>query len=247
MKNRKLYRNLGVAAAVALVLCVLPNTSGTVAYAMENIPIIGGFFKVITVRDYQYEDSNQMANVTVPEVSFVTDTENAADEVNEEIAEVTDQYIREFQEQMEQEGYHDVVVKSEQVNTTDDYFTLKLMCYEGAADGVEMDYYYTFSTKTGERLTLSDMFADGSDYKQVISDNIISQMREKMAEDENNIYWLDDEDPDMNFTGIEEDVSFYVNENDEIVICFQEGDVAPMYMGNVEFAIPNEAVARIRK
>lgn len=30
-------------------------------------------------------------------------------------------------------------------------------------------------------------------------------------------------------------------------ICFNEGDVAPMYMGCVQFVIPDEVVADIRK
>jgi hypothetical protein len=255
MKNRKLYRNLGAAAAAALVILALPNTSGTVAYAMGNIPVLGNFFKVITIRDYQYEDQKQMADVEVPEITVVTDTDDdvreetqkSVDEVNAEIKRITEQYVREFQEQMEQDGYRDVVVKSEQVKTGEDYFTLKLMCYEGAADGVETDYYYTINTSTGERMQLSDLFRDGCDYQRVISDNIKAQMREQMADDENMIYWLDDEDPDMNFTGIDANPSFYINENDEIVICFQEGDVAPMYMGNVEFIIPGEAVEGMRK
>lgn len=31
------------------------------------------------------------------------------------------------------------------------------------------------------------------------------------------------------------------------MICFNEGDVAPMYRGCVEFVIPNEVLADVRK
>ena len=44
-----------------------------------------------------------------------------------------------------------------------------------------------------------------------------------------------------------DDTSFYLNQNGEVVICFNEGDVAPMYMSCVEFVIPNEVLADIRK
>ena len=44
-----------------------------------------------------------------------------------------------------------------------------------------------------------------------------------------------------------DDTSFYLNQNGEVVICFNEGDVAPMYMGCVEFVIPNEVLADVRK
>lgn len=52
---------------------------------------------------------------------------------------------------------------------------------------------------------------------------------------------------EWNFEELPEDVSFYVNENNELVICFNEGDVAPMYMGTVEFVISNEVLGEIRK
>ena len=71
---------------------------------------------------------------------------------------------------------------------------------------------------------------------------------QQMDEDENVSYWLDDKEvEEWNFEEIPEDVSFYVNENNELVICFNEGDVAPMYMGTVEFVISNEVLGEIRK
>lgn len=44
---------------------------------------------------------------------------------------------------------------------------------------------------------------------------------------------------------ITDETSFYINESGNIVICFNEGDVAPMYMGCVEFVIPDEAIKGI--
>ena len=41
--------------------------------------------------------------------------------------------VSEFEEsRKEEEGYQEVVVKHEVISTTDDYFTLKLMCYQAA-------------------------------------------------------------------------------------------------------------------
>ena len=52
---------------------------------------------------------------------------------------------------------------------------------------------------------------------------------------------------EWDFQSITDDTSFYLNQNGEVVICFNEGDVAPMYMGCVEFVILNEVLADIRK
>ena len=56
-----------------------------------------------------------------------------------------------------------------------------------------------------------------------------------------------DENEELNFKTITDETSFYVNEKDNVVICFNEGEVAPMYMGAVEFEIPADVLSDIRK
>ncbi len=171
------------------------------------------------------------------------------EEINAEIQKITDQIVNEFEEnKKDEEGYQDVLVKTEILNTTEEYFTLKLICYQGAGSGAEWDYFYTIDLNTGERLALADLFTEGADYITPISENIKEQMRSQMAEDEMVYYWVDEEDvPEWNFKAITDETSFYVNGDGNIVICFDEGDVAPMYMGCVEFVIPDETVAEIRR
>ena len=53
--------------------------------------------------------------------------------------------------------------------------------------------------------------------------------------------------PEWDFTEITDETGFYLNDKGEVVISFNEGDVAPMYMGCVEFVIPDEVLAEIRK
>ena len=69
-----------------------------------------------------------------------------------------------------------------------------------------------------------------------------------MAEDENLIYWADkDLDLGFGFEQIKEDQNFQLNEQGQLVICFDEYEVAPGYMGLVEFAVEDEAIADILK
>lgn len=94
-----------------------------------------------------------------------------------------------------------------------------------------------------KRMYLKDLYGDKTDTFDAISENIKEQMRSRMAEDSMVKYWLDDpEMPEDNFQGITGDTQFYINEDGQLVIVFQEGDVAPMYMGIEEFIIP-EGVA----
>lgn len=246
-----------VAAVVAAVFVILPNTSGTIAHAMEQIPIIGSLVKVVTFRDYEYESDRNMANIQVPEIKQEEQVENSTvqenldrttAEINAEIQEITDKLIAEFETNLTDElGYQDVVVTSEVLATTPDYFTFKLICYQGAGSGYEWNYFYTIDLNTGERLQLKDIFKEGSDYITPISDNIKQQMQERMDADENVYYWLNDEIDEWNFKAITDETSFYLNEKGNVVIGFNEGDVAPMYMGTVEFEIPAKVLEGIRK
>lgn len=248
-----------VAAAVAVVgiFIILPNTSGTIAHAMEQIPILGPLVKVVTFRDYEYEGERNMADIEVPEIkpeeqledSTLQETiDRTTAEINAEIQSITDNLIAEFEKNLDEEmGYQDVTVTSEVLATTTDYFTLKLICYQGAGSGYQWNYYYTIDLNTGERLQLKDIFKEGADYITPISENIKLQMQERMDADENVYYWLNDEIEEWNFKAITDETSFYLNEKNNVVIGFNEGDVAPMYMGTVEFEIPAEVLEGIRK
>ena len=259
-KGRVLKFSVGAAAAVFAAFLILPNTSSTIAYAMERIPVLGNLVSVVTFRDYKYDSERNIADVKIPEIVIAEpETEEdgqstqkaqkSAEEINREIQEISDKLIEEFKEGVkDQEGYQDIMVTSETLATTEKYFTLKLICYQGAGSGAEWDYFYTVDLETGERIVLADLFLEGSDYKKAISDNIKEQMKEQMAADENVMYWVDYQDmPDLNFETITDDTGFYVNDAGKIVIAFNEGDVAPMYMGCVEFVINSEEVAAMRK
>lgn len=256
-RNARITRITATAAALAIAFIALPNMSPTIAYAMEQMPIIGQFVKVVTFRNYEYEDEQHKAELSIPEIvidepvqdeqlqSVLEDTTN---EINAEIQKLSEELLDEFVNHMREEmGYKELIVKSEVVTTTQEYFTLKLSCYQGEASGYERDYFYTIDLISGKQLQLKDIFVDGADYITPISENIKEQMRSQMEKDENILYWLEDEMEELNFSGITEETNFYINEDDDVVICFNEGDVAPMYMGNVEFEIPAEVLQEIRK
>lgn len=268
-QKKKLMTALKSAAAVAAAFIILPNTSASVAYAMGQMPVIGKLVEVVTFREYHYEDERHSAEVKVqapvvsdiqtvsgedqneesmPQASVET-LKKTTEEISAEIEEITEKIIAEFKEGLkEEEGYQSLVVDSEVISTTDSYFTLKLICYQGAGSGAEWNYFYTIDLASGERMALKDLFLEGTDYITPISENIKQQMKEQMAADENVKYWLDDEEvPEWNFKEITDETSFYINADNDVVIAFNEGNVAPMYMGCVEFVIDKTVLSDIRK
>lgn len=89
--------------------------------------------------------------------SLAEAAKKATKEMNDEIKELTDKWINEFKANMEGEGYHNIYIKSEIINTTENYFTLKLICFQAAGSGYEENHYYTIDLNTGERIKLSDL------------------------------------------------------------------------------------------
>lgn len=263
--NRARRKNAGIRWAATAAACValfvlLPNTSANVAHAMSRIPLLGRLVDVVTYRDYSYEDDRHSAQITVPELVVTLPEEGeevspevqenmkkTAEEINAQIQQITEGLVAEFEEGLQyQEGYQDMIVDSEIISRTEDFFSLKLICYQGAGSGAEWDYFYTVDLNTGKQLALSDLFEEGADFVTPVSDNIKEQMLAQMAEDESKMYWVDNTDiPEWNFEAITEETSFYLNEDGRLVICFNEGDVAPMYMGCVEFTIPEEVLGDI--
>lgn len=306
-KNRNTAgRIVGWAAAAAVIaLVVVPNTSATAAYAMEQIPILGNVIKVVTIRNYQFENENYSADIQEVkleqgngepadgvETAVGTDgagtgeslreegkpgaaATNSADAagsgettvgangagseesrlegsiqtINESIEEMTDRLIARFEEQVAQgEGHSSIYADHEVVTNTDTWFTLRIDVTEIAASGFQYQYYYHIDKTTGEIASLKNLFKEGADYITPISENIKEQMRDEMRADESKMYWIDSEDDIIeDFEAIKEDQNFYLNEEGQIVICFDEYEVAPGYMGLVEFAVDEDAVADIRK
>ena len=269
-------------AAAAVVMIALPNTNMQIAHAMENIPWLGGFFRLVTVRQYNYNDENHDAEVELAQISYGEDagegasvgevaaapegtaagsvegvgqeaavanlSEDGVEAVNQDMEATVEELIRQFEDTLSEEGYHGLHVTQEVVTDNALYYTVKLSALETEASGYEHNQFYTIAKQTGNVVTLEDLFAEGSDYISAISENIKTQMKEKMAADEGVIYFLDNDDmPEFNFQGITEQTNFYFNEKDELVIAFDEYEVAPGSMGAPEFVIPQEVTAAILK
>lgn len=167
-----------------------------------------------------------------------------------EITKIADRIFAEFKADVQNlDAYKDVRIHYDVLDEADGYFTMKIDCYQCGASGAEWAYYRTVSMETGKAVTLKELFDEDKNYLEVISDNIKEQMRTQMQEDDSVSYWLDSEEgfQEWDFEGINEKTDFYINKEGEIVICFDEGEVAPMCMGMVSFTIPKEVTEPLEK
>lgn len=245
------FRIPAIAAAAMLALVVLPNTGANIAYAMGNIPVVGKLFQAVTFRDYQYEDDRFHANVESPQITAKditpgTETmetsgelEAAIDQINFDIEKTTEQLIAEFEASVQLgESYNDLEIHHETVTDDEQYFALKLFIYQGAGSGTQSYKIYTIDKASGKQIQLGDIFRTGSDYNTRISDNIREQMRAAMAEDASKAYWIDQDDmPDLNWQGLTAEQNFYFDAAGNLVVAFDEYEIAPGYMGAQEFTV----------
>lgn len=241
----RLGKAAGITAAAAMAAIVLlANSSENVARAMEQIPVIGAITKVVTFRNYSDASGNFEANVDIPQIS----DENSGNQenlvgINRTIEEYAEELIAMYEHDLKEsngEGHYALESSYEVIRDDENYLSIRINSVVVMASGNQFVKIFNIDKSTGEILTLADLFADNSDYAAIISENIKKQMKERMAADENITYFISSPEEPFGFDTITEETNFYLNENNELVIVFDEYEVAPGFMGVVEFTIPKE-------
>lgn len=240
----KFGKTAGITAAAAMTAIVLLANSGEhVAKAMEQIPVIGMLAKVVTFRNYSDNQRGFQADVDVPQIS-ATDGENQEKllGVNKTIEEYADQLIAIYEHDLresEGEGHYTLQSSYEVIRDDERYLSIRINSLIIMASGNEFVKIFNIDKNTGKILTLADLF-DNDKYAEAISENIKEQMRAQMAEDDTITYFIAAPEENGGFDTVTEETNFYINEKNEIVIVFDEYEVAPGYMGVVEFTIPTD-------
>lgn len=239
-KNRGLIwlrRAVETAAAAMAVITVLVNASPAAAQVMEQIPVIGTIAQVVTFRTYEDHSGKGEANVEIPKI----EEEGQTLEANREIEDYADSLIREYEDKIrageDQENYA-LDSTYEVVFENDRYVCIRIDTTVVMASGTQFVKVFTVDKETGETISLLQMLGGDETMLAAVSSNIMDQMREQMAADENVIYYLDSDMPEWDFKGLDGDESYYFDQDGELVVTFDEYEVAPGYMGAVEFVIP---------
>lgn len=235
------------ACLVFAMLVVMPNLSIGYAQKLSDVPVIGDFVKVVTLRNYVIDKGNMNLDVEVPEVD--PSQGDAAQNINVSVQELTDKILEEFNSEVKEhdgEGHAATYVDYEVLTNSSEWFTLKLTILTVAASSDTSYAYYHIDRKKGEIVYLEDLFKS-KEYAQRIEKIIKEQMKEQMAKDENIVYWTEKEDFGTDFTEITPHHGFYFDEQGNIVITFNKYEIAPGYMGCPEFKISYNDIKDILK
>lgn len=241
MKNMKKW--YASAAAVGLII-VSVNASSTFAKSLENIPVIGNIIRVVNFNNYRIDKDGMDVSISLPEVS--SDSKDLEYKLNKEFEKEGKEAYKKYEaevEKLEKEGkttHKSAEMWSETVAENDKILSVAIYNTETEASAATSRKIYNIDKKDKTILTLEGMFGN-NDYVDVLSKNILSQMKERTKKDSNDVYFVD------HTFKIKKDQPFYINDKGELVICFDEYEVAPGSAGLVEFVIPSNVVSKLMK
>jgi len=245
MKRNHLVKTVAVSAAALIILFVgTVNASPAAAQAMSKIPAIKPLVELVTIKELTYEDEKHEVDIQVPQVEGLENSDFEA-VLNEKYR---DENTKLYEEFMKQIGENELTPQNLALYTN---YTIKvetkdLMVIEGIkteimASGCETVQYDNIDLKNQMIITLPSLFKDNS-YIDEISENIKLQMKQRMEADENEMYFMKGDEYIDGFDKIKEEQSFYINEENKLVVSFDEYEAAPGCMGIVEFIIPTEEI-----
>lgn len=246
-KDFKVVRKtLAIAASFAFALLVfLPNVSITYAQVMSNVPVLGAIIEVFTIRNYNFDGETHELHAEVPNLES-SDNQVTTD-LNADIDAFTSSIINKFYEDLasENNGYVAIDMNYEVVTNNDTWFTLKIDVTEIEASGYMYAKYYHINRETGEIVTFADLF-DSTSYIE-LEEYIISEMKAQMEADENLVYFFDDPIIGEDIIYVSDNQNFYFDTNNNLVMAYNEYEVAPGYMGCPEIVIPVEVYKNLMK
>lgn len=112
--------------------------------------------------------------------------------------------------------------------------------YTGGAHPNQESMGFTFDLYNGKLLNFSDLFEEGYDYVTIINNEIFKKNKEFIGQSDNYTYIIEE------FTGIEENPKFYIEDN-KLIIFYNPYDIAAYALGYLEFELSDKVVFEIPK
>ena len=241
--RRNMKKWYASAAAIGLII-VSVNASSTFAKSLENIPVIGNIIRVVNFNNYRIDKDGMDVSISLPEVS--SDSKDLEYKLNKEFEKEGKEAYKKYEAEvaeLEKEGkttHKSAEMWTESIAENAKTVSVAIYNTETEASAATSRKIYNIDKKDKTILTLEGMFGN-NDYVDVLSKNILSQMKERTKKDSNDVYFVD------NTFKIKKDQPFYINDKGELVICFDEYEVAPGSAGLVEFVIPSNVVSKLMK
>ena len=241
---KRWFRNTAATAAIVTIsFTSAANLSPAFAQSLSDVPVLGSLVKVVSFRQFDYHEDTYDATLEAPIVEGLKN-EDLQNSLNAKYLEENKKLYEKFQADVAdmksfEEGGHLGLDSGFEIKTNNDQI-LSIGHYVVNTVGSSSTTmtYDTLDKQNEILITLPSLFIDDS-YITLISENIKAQMQERMAHDDNQVYWIDE------FNQIDANQAFYITDQGKLMISFDKYTIGPGSMGIQEFEIPTDILQDI--
>ena len=231
---------IGVAAACMVMVGGL-NVSPTFAAAAADVPVLGGLFQVLTVRNYETVKDGIDYDVSVPEVDA---NGTLTEAVNAEIQKRVDAHLAQAQADWDdykeaffatggtEEQWGDremnVIIDYEIKSQTDTTVSFVVDFAECWVSAQQQRYCYNLDLANNKDITLADVL--GEDWVNICN----TAVQAYIDQDTSGLFFTADKG---GFTTVDDTTSFYLNQDGSVTLVFPEYAIAAGAAGIVEIPV----------
>ena len=188
--------------------------------------------KLILLEEKHYETNGTIVTVKFPQIINVDDKIKV--DINSLILKTIDTYLDEIKGFDKNPGTaHKLIVEIDFENyySDDDIFSFSINSSQILADSHLQKKFFTINPTTGEIYNVEHFL--GSDYQNIILTTVKKQIAKNTKNNPNLIYF----DEEVNNLKISIDQPFYINKDNQVVVVFDQFQIAPGYMSLPSFIV----------
>lgn len=189
--------------------------------------------KLQLLKEKHYETEGTIVTVKIPHVVNVKD-DKVKKVINKLITHAIDDFTNEFKEfDKEPNTEHKLIadITFQNYYSDDKIISFSINATQIMADSYLQKKFYTVDLKTGEVYNIEHFL--GSDYQNIVKKSVQQQIAENKEKYPNLMYF----DEAVNNLKITNEQPFYINKDNQVVVVFNQFEIAPGYMSLPEFII----------
>lgn len=189
--------------------------------------------KLQLLKEKHYETEGTIVTVKIPHVVNVKD-DKVKKVINKLITQAIDDFTNEFKEfDKEPNTEHKLIadITFQNYYSDDKIISFSINATQIMADSYLQKKFYTVDLKTGEVYNIEHFL--GLDYQNIVKKSVQQQIAENKEKYPNLMYF----DEAVNNLKITNEQPFYINKDNQVVVVFNQFEIAPGYMSLPEFIL----------
>lgn len=246
--RRRRWRKYGIGAAACLAVLVgALNLSPTVAAAAEEVPVLGGLFRVMTFISFNASDGGINYAVSVPRLETDGESELAQavnDAIENKVLRLEEKAQQDWEDYKEaffatggtEEEWGgrtmDVIVNYEIKSQTDTRVSFVVTFAEGWVASMEERYCYNLDLAEDRDITLAELL--GENWVERCNGAVNAGIAASVDEEGFTYFFTPEQG---GFTTVDETTAFYIRDDGVPVLVFPEYSIAAGAAGSPEFPV----------